>query len=407
MRTTYTAAACETHCFGACCPRLEKVARLSTNDSIRVYRNEPVALTFTQRNTTDPSGNCQECAMLVLLLSMLVTHRSREMKTTQPKATVLSTIDATKWGGVFAGLAISLSFCFPVGAQSTPSPQQAACVDEPAASDLIAGNFKRAADHLRRAIAANPKCPDLHYQYAYALLRQNLAKDSLAEYTSAAHLRSPSPVDLRNAALDYALLEDYTDAEYWTRRSLALNDKDAESWYVLGRIQYTAGRWPDALNSFQRARELAPDSAKTENNLGLTYESLNQVDKATEAYRRAIALDEQSNNQSEQPLINLAVLLSHKGNLDEALSLLLKAVQIAPVNADVREHLGQLYLERNQLPEAQGQLEKAVSLQPKNARLHFLLGQAYRRAGMTDKAKSELALSASLLGSHSTPDYFE
>jgi Tfp pilus assembly protein PilF len=95
----------------------------------------------------------------------------------------------------------------------------------------------------------------------------------------------------------------------------------------------------------------------------------------------------------------------HQANLDEPLPLLLRAVAIAPRDARAREQLGQLYLQRGELPQAQASLEQAVMLSPTDSRLHFLLGQVYRREGMNDKAAAEFAQTASIVGTHSTPNY--
>ena len=283
--------------------------------------------------------------------------------------------------------------------------EQPGCVDEGAKQSLLRGQFEEAEKALRRAIATGAPCPDAHFLLAYALLRQNRPKESLAEYTSAARLRTPTPEDLRNVALDYVLLKDYPDADHWIQRALLVNANDSENWYVLGRIRYSTGEFPGAVKAFDQTLLLAPGSVKAENNLGLAYEGLNQPDKAIDAYRLAIALGETSGKPSEQPMINLAILLAHRSDLDAALALLERAVILAPEDVGVREHLGHVYLERNELPEAQVQLEKAVALSPQDARLHFLLGQVYRRERISDKADFEFSRSASLNGTHSTPDH--
>jgi tetratricopeptide (TPR) repeat protein len=269
----------------------------------------------------------------------------------------------------------------------------------------VRGQFEEAEKELRQVIATGSPCPDAHFLLAYALLRQNRPKESLAEYTAAARLRTPTPEDLRNVALDYVLLKDYPDADHWIQRALLVNANDSENWYVLGRICYSTGDFPGAVEAFEHTLLLAPGSVKAENNLGLAYEGLNQVDKAVDAYRLAIAFGEKSGKPSEQPMINLAILLAHRSDLDAALALLERAVILAPEDASVREHLGHVYLERNELAEAQVQLEKAVAFSPQDARLHFLLGQVYRREGISDKANFEFSRSASLYGAHSTPDH--
>jgi Flp pilus assembly protein TadD len=305
---------------------------------------------------------------------------------------------------------VLLAAALPIGCFA-PQPalclanEQPGCIEDGARQSLVRGQFEEAEKELRQVIAAGSPCPDAHFLLAYALLRQNRPKESLAEYTAAARLRTPTPEDLRNVALDYVLLKDYPDADHWIQRALLVNAHDSENWYVLGRIRYSTGDFPGAVKAFEHTLLLAPGSVKAENNLGLAYEGLNQVDKAVDAYRLAIAFGEKSGKPSEQPMINLAILLAHRSDLDAALALLERAVILAPEDASVREHLGHVYLERNELAEAQVQLEKAVAFSPQDARLHFLLGQVYRREGISDKANFEFSRSASLYGAHSTPDH--
>ena len=300
-------------------------------------------------------------------------------------------------GGLLLLLATILNCCVAQGAASS-------CVDDDTRQAVARGEFKQAEARLRQIAAGGP-CVEAHLLLAYDLLRQNLPRQSLAEYTSAARLRTPNPEDLRNVALDYVLLNDYPDADRWIQRALTMDTNDSENWYVLGRIRYSTGKLQDAVDSFEHTLLLAPQSVKAENNLGLAYEGLNEMEKASDAYRSAISMGERSGKQSEQPMINLAILLAHRSDLDGALALLTRAVVLAPNEPRAREHLGQVYVERNQLPQAQEQLEKAVLLSPQDGRLHFQLGQVYRREGMGDKAKVEFARSASLNGAHSTADH--
>jgi Flp pilus assembly protein TadD len=286
----------------------------------------------------------------------------------------------------------------------TTGTGQPGCVPESSSQFVARGQFKEAEKELRRILASQP-CPEARFLLAYTLLRQNLAKESLAEYTAAARLRAPATTDLRNVALDYVLLGDYSDADHWAQRALQSDVHDPESLYVLGRIRYSTGKYVDAVQYFEEALVVSPENAKVENNLGLAYEGLNQVDKAVDAYKKAIAVGENSGTPSEQPMVNLAIVLAHRSDLDGALAMLKRAVIIAPEDASIHEHLGHVYLELNEPQQAQIQLEKAVSLSPSDARLHFLLGQVYRREGLNEKANVEFLRSASLNGTHSTPDY--
>jgi tetratricopeptide (TPR) repeat protein len=74
--------------------------------------------------------------------------------------------------------------------------------------------------------------------------------------------RTPSYLDLKVAALDYILLEDYADADKWLSRSLEWNPQDAESWYDLGRIKYNEASFSEARNAFDRCLKLNSETSK-------------------------------------------------------------------------------------------------------------------------------------------------
>jgi Flp pilus assembly protein TadD len=155
---------------------------------------------------------------------------------------------------------------------------------------------------------------------------------------------------------------------------------------------------------FEKTLALNPRSVKGENNLGLAYEALNRNDDAVRAYRIAIAWQKDDPAPSEQPLLNLAILLQHRNQLPEAQQLLEQAATIAPKDPRIHENLGQVYLHTARAADAVKEFADAVGLAPQNPRYHYLLGQAYRRTGEEGQAKQEFARSAALNGAHSTPD---
>jgi Flp pilus assembly protein TadD len=286
----------------------------------------------------------------------------------------------------------------------TPSPPPQASTLANAQQLMHDGKFAQAEALLRPLIAADPKAPEPRYLLAYALLREDKPADSLREYTNAAALRMPTAADLRNVALDYVLLKDLPDADQWMSRSLAMDGNDADTWYTMGRLRYTQGRYGDALTCFQKTLALNPRSVKGENNLGLAYEALNRNDDAVRAYRTAIAWQKDDPAPSEQPLLNLAILLQHRNQSAEAEQLLEQAAKIAPKEPRIHENLGQVYLRTGRVPDAVKEFAAALALAPENPRYHYLLGQAYRREGDDVHAKQEFARSAALNGSHSTSD---
>jgi Flp pilus assembly protein TadD len=131
---------------------------------------------------------------------------------------------------------------------------------------------------------------------------------------------------------------------------------------------------------------------------------LNRNDDAQCAYQTAIAWQKDDASPSEQPLLNLAILLVHRNQLQEAQQLLVQAAKIAPKEPRIHENLGQIYLRMDRTADAVKEFSGAVALVPQSPRYHYLLGQAYRRNGDDSQAKQEFARSAALNGTHSTPE---
>ncbi len=238
------------------------------------------------------------------------------------------------------------------------------------------GQFTAAETALRRYLLLHAESDDALYLLGYVLHRQGKPAESLDMYTSAAQHRAPTGDDLKIVGLNYVLLN--------------------EAWYFLGRAYYTRSRITEAHKAFLTALELDPRDAKAENNLGLILESEAQPEDAMDAYRKAIAWQDQSPRPSEQPYLNLGSLLMEQSRVSESIPLLQKAVELAPGNAICRLKLGTAYLRLGKLTDAQRDLEKAVQLAPDDPAAHYQLGKLYKEMKALDRAKAEFDRTAEL-----------
>jgi tetratricopeptide (TPR) repeat protein len=257
-------------------------------------------------------------------------------------------------------------------------------------------DFAGAERALRGHVASHPDSSDALYMLGFVLNRQNRPAESLVSYTKAAAIAHPMADDLKIVGLDYALLDDYADAIKWLEKAVALDGHNKDAWYYLGRAYYTKSRLIEARKAFLRVLDLDPRDSKAENSLGLIFESSAQPEAAIEAYRNAIAWQEQSPHPSEQPYVNLGNLLMELGRTTEAIEPLAKAAVLAPGNAFCRLKLGIAYLRARQLDGAQRELEKATQLEPDNAAAHYQLGKLYKAIHALDRAKAEFDRTAEL-----------
>jgi tetratricopeptide (TPR) repeat protein len=274
---------------------------------------------------------------------------------------------------------------------------------EEAREYLEAGNWAQAESRLRDVLATE-QSSEAYRMLGYALFREKKAKESLAAYTDAARLSTPGPSDLKVVAFDYVLLGAYADADKWLTRVVQSTPNDGDAWYYLGRTKYNENRFAEAIAAFQSALRLQAMSVRAEDNLGLSYEGLNRTSDAETAFRTAIAWESGATQKSEQPYLNLGMLLMQEGRTKEALPQLERAAQLAPSNPKTQEQLGRAYQQAGQPNHAQAALERAVALAPSVAGLHFQLGMVYRQEGLREQAKREFDLCAQLNGAHSSQE---
>jgi tetratricopeptide (TPR) repeat protein len=249
--------------------------------------------------------------------------------------------------------------------------------------------FGAAEDALRRYITLHPDSDEALYLLGFVLQRENKASESLAIYTRAAALKTPTGEDLKIVGLDYVLLNDYADAIKWLEKAVELDPKNKDAWYYLGRAYYSRSLLPESRRAFLTVLDLDPRDARAENNLGLILESEAKPNEALEAYHKAIEWQDGTPHQSEQPYLNLGSLLLELDRAGEAIATLEKAVEFGTNNASCHLKLGTAYLRTNRLRDAQRELENAERLEPENAVIHYQLARVYKQMNQMDQAKIE------------------
>jgi tetratricopeptide (TPR) repeat protein len=288
------------------------------------------------------------------------------------------------------------ALCQPVAPQPTPDLAQARAL-------LQSGRSNDAEKSVRQYLNSNKDSADAHYLLGQILFAEQKAKESLAEYTEAAKYRKPTAFDLKVVSLDYVLLHDYTDADKWLTRSVEMDPGDQEAWYYLGRAKYSENRFQEAIRAFKQCLKFNAKNVKAEDNIGLSYEGLGQTQDALTAFQTAIAWQAESPIKNVQPYIHLGSLLLEQNRIQESLTYLRQAIEIAPNESKAHEQLGKAYLQLHQFKDAQSELERATELAPQNAPLHFELGQVYRKLGMMEKAKAEFDRYSALSEKESPP----
>ena len=204
-----------------------------------------------------------------------------------------------------------------------------------------------------------------------------------------------SPLDARSRftlAMTYLKLNQASWAIPELKKLAQEQPENALYVYWLGRIDYDAQKYDQAVIKLRKAVELDPKMMRAHDNLGLTYEHLSDNEAAAKSYRAAIELNRKQTNPSPWPNLNLAILLMGKNELDEAENLLREALRYDAKLPPIYYNLGQILEKQNKPIEAKDALLQAILLDQNYAEPHYTLSRIYQKQGEKIKAKEELDL---------------
>ena len=146
-------------------------------------------------------------------------------------------------------------------------------------------------------------------------------------------------------------------------------------------IQYKALQ--KALDEYRQSLEYVADFPTGRFNLGNYYSKLNNIPKAEENFREAIAID----NLFFPAKVNLALLYYQQGKTQQAATLFNDLVVNNPDGSEGYYYLALLYAEQKRYQEAVQLLETAATKPGRNARIFYNLGLLYQM--MNENEKSE------------------
>ncbi|MEZ6197894.1 MAG: tetratricopeptide repeat protein [Planctomycetota bacterium] len=243
-------------------------------------------------------------------------------------------------------------------------------------------DLERSIELNRRALAIRP---DPRYF-------QNLgaALQSLERHEEAVEARRACVATYPDSAIDHYFLHAALDAAGQAaeavaalRRAIEL-DPARTDWRIrLGRmLLYRLGDAPAAVATLEEAARQAPGDPLPPFELGRLQEELRQPEPAALAYRAAIAIDP----DHWRAHANLADILLRGGNdrREEALSLLLEAVRLAPSSSKERAiplaTLGRVLWQQGDLDSARIRFREAIDCDPGYLYPRMLLGDSFLNA---------------------------
>jgi tetratricopeptide (TPR) repeat protein len=159
---------------------------------------------------------------------------------------------------------------------------------------------------------------------------------------------------------------------------------EAQSMLAAAQSWQRLDRYPDSIPVLERLTAKQKDSVAAAFLLGSAYERTDQRPRAVAEFRRVLEIDP----DFHAALNYLGYTYAESGeNLEEALSLVGRAVALEPDNGAYVDSLGWTYYRLGRHEQARGYLERAVRLEPADATLQEHLGDVYVALGQKERAR--------------------
>ena len=213
------------------------------------------------------------------------------------------------------------------------------------------GKIDQSIRHYRKALSINPYSLEAHLNLGVALAKEGRLNKAVRQYEKALDI-DPDCAEAHNDigvvlvhkgkiddAIDHfrkalKIKPDYVDAE--KNLNIALKAKDK-----IERINLSISRIKDRLKA-------EPGNPELYNKLGDLYRARGDLGEALEQYQKALRI----RPDSIQALSNIAIVYATKGAYKKALSSLEKIIELMPKNSGAYYNIACIYARQNKVDEA-------------------------------------------------------
>lgn len=325
-------------------------------DPLRQAQPDNIPLALTVARVMQREGRRADAAAL---LSELAERLAKEGKADEEREVrmelVQAWLDAREWEQAEKALA-------PLGAG-----QGQAAADEPLRNQtlLLRAEALVGAGRHAEALAALDQggaSPAIQSRRAEVLYRSGDEREG--RRLLAALAESGEPLAALAAAQAYQRLDRYQESIPVLERLVAKQKDSVAAGFLLGVAYERTQQRGKAVAEFRRVLELDPDFHAALNYLGYTYaESGENLEEALSLVGRAVALEPDNGSYVD----SLGWTYYQLGRHEQARSYLERAVRLEPADATLQEHLGDVYVALGQKERAREAYRRALDLADDNA----------------------------------------
>jgi tetratricopeptide (TPR) repeat protein len=241
--------------------------------------------------------------------------------------------------------------------------------------------------HFQMLLSVDPDNPEYNLYMGKIFFQKQLYGEAISFFSrSEQHVDSAAmQVDiLKEKAAIYIMTMQYVKAEADIEKALSLKPDDGSLYFIAGLLEIERQNPERIRHYFQKALNHGFESDYIQFTLGTIFYDNRELDKAEHAFKRTIEL-----NGEYAPAYNyLAYMYAEQGtNLNVALKLIRRAIELDPENGYYIDSLGWIYYRMGKLEQALDSLKEARSLVADDPVIYDHLGEVYLSMGQYDMAE--------------------
>ena len=253
--------------------------------------------------------------------------------------------------------------------ESQKDPKNVLLHAQLAETHLSVSNIDEAIEAYQTAITLQPSFVIGHSNLGTIYTQQGEFEKAIDAFQKVIQLdKSPAEPYLKLGWI-YARQQKYDLAESYLLQASQRNPKLMLARQGLGEIYIQQGNLEGAIDSYVKLVEVHPTESHAWLRLGVLRISVNQPSKAIESFKKVIEID----SESADAYNNLAWLYADlQINLDQAVGLAKKAVELAPTSSNF-DTLAYVYYQHKEYPQAEEAIKRAIKISPDNQKYNEML----------------------------------
>jgi tetratricopeptide (TPR) repeat protein len=255
------------------------------------------------------------------------------------------------------------------------------------------GNFDKVVALIRQALAQQDRA-EFHDLLAKAYAATGKADETVAELQAAVRMRPYEETYYFELSQQLLRMQKFEAALQAVEKGIKLFDKSAQLELARGVALYGLRRFTDAIDSFLRTIQLAPEVEQPYVFLG---RMLDIAEDRTPAITEALATYAQAQpDRYMSSFLYAKALAASGGNADRIEPLLRKSIALRNDFWESHFELGLVLERKHAFDQAAKELERSIELEPNQPVPHYRLARLYDRLGKTSAADEQRKIHARL-----------